>query len=183
VQILPLALRKCLDEEVRQEMMKVSWVFQRLCAREIRKADRNADMEDAVEALCLLEKVFHATFMDVMSHLMIHLIEELYICGLVHCRWMYLVERYMKTLKNSVKAYAWLEASIAKEYHMLETLGYSTEYIQRLEGTRRIVWDDKEEHTMNDEIVQGNGWARSMSQEFREWAHDFIIHNSKDLAD
>jgi hypothetical protein len=43
-------------------------------------------MTDVAESLCLLEKSFPPTFMDVMSHLMIHLVEELYICGPVHCR-------------------------------------------------------------------------------------------------
>jgi hypothetical protein len=71
-QILPLALRDCLDEEVRQAIIKVSRVFQRLCAREIKIADQDQDFTDAVESLCLMEKSFPPTFMDVMSHLIIH---------------------------------------------------------------------------------------------------------------
>ena len=75
LQILPLALRNSLDTEVRGDVVKVSRVFQHLCAREISLADRENDMESAAEALCLLEKVFPPTFIDVMSHLMIHLVE------------------------------------------------------------------------------------------------------------
>jgi hypothetical protein len=119
--------------------MKVSRVLQRLCTREIKIVDRDIDMQEATEALCLLEKAFPPTFMDIMSHLMIHLIEELYICGLVHCRWMYPIERYMKTLKDYMRTYARPEASIAKGYHMSETLGYSMEYMQRLQGTSRRI--------------------------------------------
>jgi hypothetical protein len=182
LQILPLALRNCLSEEVRQTVMKVSRVFQRLFAREIKIADRDADMQEATKVLCLLEKTFPPTFMDIMSHLMIHLVEELYICGLVHCRWMYPIECYMKTLKDYVRTYARPKASIAEGYHMLETLGYSTEYMQHLQGTSRLVWGDKEENTMNDEIVQGSGWSRRMSEDLRVWAHNFIINNSSDLS-
>ena len=80
--------------------MKVSKVFQRLCAREIKIADQDADMQEATEALCLLEKAFLLTFMDIMSHLMTNLVEEFYICGPVHCRWMYPIELCMKILKN-----------------------------------------------------------------------------------
>jgi hypothetical protein len=163
-QILPLALRDCLDDEARQAVLKVSRVFQRLCAREIRVEDRDEDMTD-VATLCLLEKSFPPTFMDVMSHLMIHLVEELYICGPVHCRWMYPIERYLKTLKDYVRTYARPEASIAEGYAMSETLGYCTEYMDRFEGTRRRVWDKKEENSMKDEIVQGSGWPRDMSAE------------------
>jgi hypothetical protein len=56
--ILPFLLQYVLDEDVRQAMMKMSHVFLRLCAREIRVADRNADIIDVVEALYLLENVF-----------------------------------------------------------------------------------------------------------------------------
>jgi hypothetical protein len=168
---------------VRQAILKVSRVFQRLCAREIRIADREQDMADAAESLCLLEKSFPPTFMDVMSHLMIHLVEELYICGPVHCRWMYPIERYLKSLKDYVHTYARPEASMAEGYAMSETLGYCTEYMDRFQGTRRCVWDDKEENTMNDEIVQGNGWPRDLSSELRAWAHDFVINNSSDLQE
>jgi hypothetical protein len=72
--------------------MKVSRVYRKICAREICLADRESDMENVAKALCLLEKVFPLTFKDIMSHLMIHLVEELYICGPVHCRWMYPIE-------------------------------------------------------------------------------------------
>jgi len=65
--------------------MKVSHVFRRLCAREITIADRDANMKDATDALCMLKKEFLPTFIDIMSHLMIHLVEELYICGPIHC--------------------------------------------------------------------------------------------------
>jgi hypothetical protein len=181
--VLPLALRNCLTEEVRKAVMKVSRVYWRLCAREIVIAERESDMMDVAEALCLLEKVFPPTFMDIMSHLMIHLVEELYICGPVHCRWMYPMERYMKTLKDYVRTYAKPEASMAKGYVMFETLGYCTEYMQRFQGTSHHVWDDKEEQIMNDEVMQGSGWPRPMSDEFRLWAHNFVINNSALLRD
>jgi hypothetical protein len=91
---------------------------------------------DAAEALCLLEKVFPPTFMDVMFYLMIYLVHELYICGLVHCRWMYPIERYMKTLKDFIRTYAKLEACIVEGYTIMETLGYSIEYMQRFSGSK-----------------------------------------------
>jgi hypothetical protein len=131
----------------------------------------------------MLEKVFPPTFMDVMSHLMIHLVEELYLYGPIHSRWMYTIERYLKSLKDYVRTYARHEASMAEGYAMSETLGYYTEYMQRFGGTGRRVWDDKKDSKMNDEILTGNGWSRLMSPEFRLWAHSFVIHNSTDLGD
>jgi hypothetical protein len=132
-----MALRDALDDTTRVAVIKVSRVFRRLCAHEIKIADRDLGMMEAAEALCLMEKAFPPTFMDVMSHLMIHLVEELYICGPVHCRWMYLIERYMKTLKDYVRTYARPKASMAEGYAMTKTLGYSTEYLQRFTAIRK----------------------------------------------
>jgi hypothetical protein len=178
LQVLLIALRNCLTEEVRKAVMKISRVYQRLCACEIFIVEREFDMTNVAKALCLLEKVFLPTFMDIMSHLMIHLVEELYVCGPVHCHWMYPVEQYMKTFKDYVRTYARLEASMAEIYVLSETLGYCTEYMQRFQRTSRHVWDDKEEQIMNDEMVQGSDWPRPMFEEFRLWAHSFVINNS-----
>jgi hypothetical protein len=101
----------------------------------------------------------------------------------VHCRWMYSIEHYLKTLKDYMRMYAQPEASMAEGYAMSETLDYCTKYMRRFDGTSRRVWDDKEDSRMNDEILQGNGWAQPMSPELRTWAHNFVIHNSKDLVE
>jgi hypothetical protein len=88
----------------------------------------------------------------------------------------------MKTLKDYVRTHARLEASMAEEYHMSETLGYSTEYMQRFKDASQQVWNDKVENTMNDEIVEGNGWARRLMEEFKTWVHNFVIHNSTNFS-
>lgn len=90
--MLPLALGNCLIEEVKKAIIKISHVYRMLCAWKITIAERESDMKDATEAIFLLEKVFPPTFMDIMFHLMIHLVEESYICGPVHCYWMYHIE-------------------------------------------------------------------------------------------
>jgi hypothetical protein len=36
---------------------------------------------------------------------------------------------------------------------------------------------------MNDEVVQGSGWPRPMSEEFKGWMHNFVINNSEVLKD
>ncbi len=56
---------------------------------------------------------FPPTFFDIMTHLFIHLVEELEICGLVHTPWMYLVECYLKTLKGFVRNKTRLKGSMA----------------------------------------------------------------------
>jgi hypothetical protein len=49
------------------------------------------------------EKVFPPSFFDFMTHLIIYLINKLDMCGPVHVRWMYPIERAMKDLKCYVQ--------------------------------------------------------------------------------
>jgi hypothetical protein len=44
---------------------------------------------EVTEIMSTLEKVFPPSTFDVMSHLVIHIIEELKLYGLIHTRWMY----------------------------------------------------------------------------------------------
>ncbi len=52
--------------------------------------------------LSVLEKEFPPTFFDVMTHLLLHVVDELDVCKPVHNRWMYLMEWLMKVLKGYV---------------------------------------------------------------------------------
>ena len=124
-QILPVAVRNLLDESVRVAIIKMNRVFQRLCAKEVRRGDKEGTMMDVVMATCILEKEFPPTFMNVMTHLPVHLVEQLFTCGPVHCRWMYPIERYMKTLKDYVRTFAHPEGSIAEGYQMDDMLGFA----------------------------------------------------------
>jgi hypothetical protein len=68
-----------------------------------------------------------------MTHLLYHLVDELNLCGPMATKWMYLVERYMKTLKTYVQNMARLEGFMAKGYIRDECLGFIIEYLQRFE--------------------------------------------------
>lgn len=56
-----------------------------------------------VETMSTMEKVFPPSCFGIMTHLVVHLVEELDICGPIHTRWMYPMERYMKTMKGYVR--------------------------------------------------------------------------------
>lgn len=167
-----------MDESVRQAIMKVSRVFQKLCSRVVNISEEGELLENASLALCFLEREFPIGFFVIMTHLMPHLVEELFLCGPVHCRWMYPMERYMKSLKDYVRTNARPEGSMAEGYRMEETLGFCTEYMTRYEGTSRRVWDKDEDQSMYDEIVEGGSVRRPMSKDVRGWAHFFVLENA-----
>ena len=156
----------------------MSRVFQRLCSKVVDPRCEQQLKDDVVETLCMVEKELLPSFFDIMTHLVVHLVEELFICGPVHTRWMYPMERYMKSLKDFVRNTARPEGSMAEGYAMEESVGFCTEYMSKFTAVTRRVWDDKEDPTMVDEILQGKGRPRPMSNEFREWAHAFVLDNA-----
>ena len=162
-QVLPLCVRTTMAKEVRRAIIMLSRVFRRICAKSIdSKAIKEMKCEAAI-ALCMLEKEFPPSFFDIMSHLVMHLVEEVEICGPVHTRWMYPIERYLKTFKAYVQNRARLEGSMVEGYAIVEALGFCTEYMQEYMSSTRRVWDDKEDPSMYDEILEGNERARRLS--------------------
>ena len=57
----------------------------------------------AVEAVCLIEEAFPRSILSSQLHVVVHLIDEIAICGVVHSRWMFFLERFLKTLKGFVR--------------------------------------------------------------------------------
>ena len=136
---------------------------------------------DATEVLSSLVKDLLPSFFDILVHLTIHLVEELFLCGLVQTRWMYLFERYDKGLKSFVQNLAKPEGSIAQGYQVEEALGFVTEYMSSYAPRTRRVWDDKEDPSMNDEILEGKGKPQMLSNQLRQWLYDFVCDNAEIL--
>lgn len=65
---------------------------------------------------------------------------------------------------------------------MEDTLGFCTEYMSRFTGTRRRVWNAGEQ-AMIDKVMEGKGVRREMSEQFREWVHNFVLKNTMHLED
>jgi hypothetical protein len=72
--------------------------------------------KEVAMTLVLLEQEFPPLFFDIMRHLLVHVVEVVEICDLVHTRWMYPIERYLKTLKVYVRNSTRLEGSMAEGY-------------------------------------------------------------------
>lgn len=156
----------------------MSRLFCKLCAKIVDMNDEAQMIFDSAETMCMMEMEMPPSFFNIMSHLPNHLVQELYICGPVHTRWMYPFERYFKTLKGYVRNFAKPEGSIAQGYQTEQALGFITEYMSDYNITTRRVWDDKEEPTMVDEILEGKGKLRLLSEEERNAMHEFVLDNA-----
>jgi hypothetical protein len=122
--------------------------------------------KEVAMTLILLEQEFPPLFFDIMSHLLVHLVDELEIRGLIHTRWMYPIELYLKTLKGYVYNKTRHEGNIVEGYAFEEAWGFCTKYLQDFMPFRRKVWDEKEDRIMFDEMFEGNGCPRVMNVDF-----------------
>jgi hypothetical protein len=118
-------------------IMRMCMIFRRICTKVYNPVEFQSLQVDVAKSMALLEMEFPPSFFDIMTHLPYHLVQELDLYGLVSIRWMYPVERYMKTLKGYVWNMARLEASMAEGYVKDECIGFVTEYLQRFDVVHR----------------------------------------------
>jgi hypothetical protein len=132
---------------------------------------------DVAKSMALLEMEFPPSFFDIMTHLPYHLVQELDLCGPVSTRWMYPVERYMKTLKEYVRNMAQPKASMAEGYLKDECLGFVTEYLQRFDVVHMRVWNAEEEYGDAEEVLEGARKSYLMTTELRNVVHQYVLRN------
>ena len=113
-QLLPVALRGILPENVRLAIVK-------LCAFLNEISQKAIDLEkliqlhnDVVQCLVSFEMVFPPSFFNIMTHLLIHIVKEINILGPVFLHNMFPFERYMAVLKKYVHNRSRPEGCIAK---------------------------------------------------------------------
>ena len=66
---------------------------------------------------------------------------------------------------------------MAYSYLREESIGFLNEYLSEYTPTTKRAWDDNEEATMYDEILEGRKCDRVMSDEFQKLIHAFILDN------
>jgi hypothetical protein len=64
-------------------------VLKRVCVKGMEPTTTGELKHDVAMTLILLKKEILPSFFDVMTHLLVHLVEELEFCGPVHTQWMY----------------------------------------------------------------------------------------------
>ena len=56
-------------------------------------------------------------------------------------------------------------------------LVFCTEYMTSYFIIRHKIWDDKDDITMNDKILEGVGRPRILTPKIRDWIHKFVLNN------
>ena len=94
--VLPIGIRKFLPKDIYTALVELSYFFQQICAKSLKKAIVQKLEEQIILILCKLERIFPPAFFDIMVHLAVHLPREARLAGPVGYRWMYPIERYKK---------------------------------------------------------------------------------------
>lgn len=182
-QIIPVVSRTLLQPLQRTALIRLGKSLNRICARVVEKTELASLKVYVAETLCFLELCFPPSFFDVMEHTLVHLVEELAICGPVGGRWMYPCERFLGTLKSFVRNRAQPEASMAKGYVAEEALGFCTEYLNLHQYTKRHIWEAAEEESQRASVVQGAGRVFNISEAELERVHSYVILQHASTAD
>ncbi len=152
-------------------------MFRRICNRVWDPSKIDSLRLDVVISLALIGMHFPPSIFDIMTHFLYHLMDKVDICGPVATRWMYPMERYMKTLKTYVRNMARPKVSMAKGYIRDECLGFIIEYLQRFEVVQCRVWDVDEEEGDAREILKGVDMKFVMSSTLWDLAYQYILTN------
>ncbi|XP_010233350.1 uncharacterized protein LOC104583235 [Brachypodium distachyon] len=126
--LLLVMVRGNVSEDIWRVLAELSNFFCRLCAKELSPTLLEEMEKQAPVLLCKLERIFPPSMFVTMQHLIIHLPYEAQMWGPVQHRWMYAVERLMKTLRAKVKNKAKVEACIWEASRLEEVSNATTSY-------------------------------------------------------
>ncbi|KAL0448686.1 UNVERIFIED_CONTAM: hypothetical protein Slati_1425000 [Sesamum latifolium] len=131
--LISVGIRGYLNKDVTESLFELGEFFRILCSKTLKVEDIEKIERNIPLILCKLEKIFSPAFFDVMVHLAVHLPQEAKIAGPVHSRWMYPIERFLKSLKGYVHNKAHPEGSIAEGYIIKECLTFMSMYLGGIE--------------------------------------------------
>ena len=140
--ILPIAIRGTLSREIREGIYRLATFLRWICGKSIVTEEIPFWKVEIAEIMCLFEQCMPPHFFDIMPHLLVHLPEEVELGGPVHSRWLYFLERYMKTLKSMVRQKNYPEGSMSEGYLAQESLFYFGEMLTRLNPSGRQIWNE-----------------------------------------
>ena len=133
-QLLPIALRGLLPENVRVPIVKLCAFLNAISQKVIDPESLPGLQTDMAQCLVSFELVFPPSFFNIMTHLLVHLVEEIAILGPVFLHNMFPFERYMGVLKKYVHNRARPEGSISKGYVTEEVIEFCVDFIPDLKA-------------------------------------------------
>jgi len=79
--LLPVEIQGILPVKVQVAITRLCFVFNAICRKVIDPARLDELEEEAAIVLCQMEMYFPPSFFDIMVHLIVHVVEEIRMCG------------------------------------------------------------------------------------------------------
>src|SRR4051812_11066630 len=123
-QLLPVALRGLLPENVRLAIVKLCAFLNAISQKVIDPETVPRLRSDVAQCLVSFELVFPPSFFNIMMHVLVHLVDEIVILGPVFLHNMFPFERFMGVLKKYVRNRARPEGSISMGHQIEDVIGF-----------------------------------------------------------
>ena len=104
--MLPIAIRGIKPRYIKVVITRLCHFFNAIAQKVIDAEKLGALHSYLVETLCQLEMCFPPSFLDIMVHLLVHIVNEIIALGPVFLHQMYAFERYMGNLKGYIRNHA-----------------------------------------------------------------------------
>jgi hypothetical protein len=179
-QLLPVALRGLLPENVRLPIVKLCAFLNAISQKVIDLAILPTLQKDVVQCLVSFELVFPPSFFNIMTHLLVHLVDEIAILGPVFLHNMFPFERFMGVLKKYVHNRARPEGSISKGYGTEEVIEFCVDFIP---GIKPIgLPESRHEGRLSGKGTLGRKSIICRDGHSFTQAHYTVLHNSSLVA-
>ena len=133
-----------------------------------------------VQCLVSFELVFPPSFFNIMTHLIVHLVEEIFVLGPVFLHNMFPFERFMGVLKKYVHNRARPEGSMSKGYGTEEVIEFCVDFIPDIKPIG--VPQSRYEGRLSGKGTLGKKAIIHMDGHSFTQAHYTVLHNSSLVA-
>ena len=101
---------------------------------------------------------------NAQEHYLIHQVEEIELCGLVHSRSMWMVERNLKFMKGLVRQRAHAEGYMMEGYTVYQNMLYISEYLPNLASKINLcrICVSNSNNNFEGEYLKGKGRSRKV---------------------
>ena len=114
--------------------------------------------------MCEMQQYLPPTFFNAQEHYLIHQVEEIELCGPVHTRLMWMVERQLNSLKDRVRQRACPKGSMVEGYMVYQCMVYISEYLLKLAENTNVphIWHLNSINKFEGEVLLGKGTMRTV---------------------
>jgi hypothetical protein len=135
-----------------------------LSSKEIHKEDTMYWKKEIPRLMCQMKQHIPPTLFNAQEHYLIHQVEEIELCGPVHTRSMWMVERQLKSLKGFVRQKTGPKGSMVEGHMVYQCMVYISQYLPKLAKNMNVphIWHLDSINKFEGEVLLGKGKMRTM---------------------